>query len=160
MVFFNATNLFVQWLKDRANGRMIFDCGSGDGDLLRKLINAKVKAVGIEPFWGDRTAFDPCLPVIPTTVQRCSLIRSTEALIVIARPDHSGWTYWVAHNAHPQSEILYIGKPENLEVDMDGWTMEVMDSPSCEEELVYRVDRQQQPSTFNSLELCDCLGAL
>jgi hypothetical protein len=160
MVFFEATAPFVRWLKKRAAGRIIFDCGSGDGDLLRKLLAVKAKAVGIEPFWADCPAFDPRLPVMPTTVQRCSLFHYTTALVVIARPDHSGWASWVFHNARPESEILYIGKPDNLETDTDGWTTEVLDSPQCNEELVYRIDRQHKPAENMVFNMCDCVGVL
>lgn len=164
MCFFKPTTLFADWLLDYARDRIVYDCGCGDGVLLSMLVARKCKAIGVEPFWAGRVTRSAInLPVMPVTVQRCRLLRTHRGLILIARPDHSGWCEWLCHHAHPDSEVLYIGKPENTDVDLPDWGLDVVDAPECAEEVVYRVDRINRPRYDASLDVLsevDCLGAI
>lgn len=145
MIFFEPTPQFVDWLVEYAAGRMIFDVGCGDGYLLRLLVGRGQKALGIEPFWYEKEGFDIKLPVMPMAVQSCSVIRRSPGLVIIARPDHGGWVEWVPHNAHPDSEVLYISKPSNAEVDFGGYELVKLKAPRCPVEAVYRIDRTNMP---------------
>ena len=108
MMFFEPTAEFIQWLVARANKRIIYDCGSGDGHLLRLLLAKHQRAMGIEPYWDMKDTYDPLLPVLPMRVQHVSALREYPGLIVIARPDHGGWVNELIDLAHRDSEILYI----------------------------------------------------
>lgn len=161
MTFFEPSDAYIKWLGKYTNLRITIDCGSGDGDLVRKLLKEGVKALGIEPFWVSRACYNPMLPVLASTVQRCKTIKDKECLILIARPDHSGWVSWVAHNAHPKSEILYISKPSNCEVDLEGWKLIQLETPPCNEEQTYRIAREcGRPIVSSIHSLVDCLGPL
>lgn len=161
-MFFDPSPSFCEWLKKYANRRFILDCGSGDGQLLRGLLAIKQPCLGIEPFWVGRSCYDPELPVIPTTVQRYRPLRTKNSyLIVMARPDHSGWTHWLLKHAHAKSEVLYIGKPDNLYLDVGDWPVAPLVTPACAEEQVWRVERRTPPADLGPvLEGVDCLGVI
>lgn len=101
--------------------------------------------MGVEPLWGHWYHGRPgeLLPVLPMRVERCGAFKNHAWLIIIARPDHGGWTEWAVSNAHPGSEILYIGKPANVPIDLPDVPVEVVGAPPCPEEQVYRVRRQR-----------------
>lgn len=141
MIFFEPTPQFITWLVKHADKRVIYDCGSGEAHLLKLLIASRQRVIGIEPYWDIKEAYDPQLPVIPMCVQETSMLRKHTGLIVIARPDHSGWVEWIVENAHPESEILYISKPSNLEVDLPNSKYLQLKCPVCPVENVYQVQR-------------------
>jgi hypothetical protein len=70
---------------------------------------------------------------------------SKPGLIIMARPDHGGWVEKVVRWAHRDSEILYITKPENIDVDLPGFKLKVVDAPECNCEQVFQVDRTKMP---------------
>jgi hypothetical protein len=142
VIFFKPSNKFVAWLIGYAGDRIIYDCGCGDAHLLRLLLDGGAKAMGIELLWAAREGYDPMLPVLPLGVDRCSGIREHAALIIIARPDHGGWAAGIESFAHPDSEILYISKPENVQVDFPLHDLQLVKSPACPVEKVYRVTRK------------------
>lgn len=142
MVFFEPSEAFVAWLAAHAAGRVVVDCGCGDGDLLRRLLARGVKAIGVDPWWALKDGFDPRLQVLPLPAQKAGFIHSHPAVLVVARPDHGGWVDELVDHAHPGSEILYVGKPCNVREDLvDREVEEVVDAPPCLVERVYRVVR-------------------
>lgn len=141
MVFFQPSEAFVDWLIWRARDAIIADVGCGDGQLLKALVRKGAKSYGIDPFWVHKDGFDPLLPVFPKMAQEVELLHTHPSLIVMARPDHSGWVRDVVEVAHVQSQILYITKPENVEREVDlpkKWLTRVR-APKCQEEEVWQV---------------------
>lgn len=141
LTFFEPSDEFMVWLKRHVGDRVVYDIGSGEAHLLKLMLAAGVKAVGIEPHWDLKDAYDPLLPVLPMHAHRCNALRTHAGVIVIARPDHSGWVDGVVRNAHPDSEVLYISKPCNVRVDLDldDFGVEELTTPECDVERVYRV---------------------
>ncbi len=118
MIFFSPTPAMLKYIVQRAGKRPVFDIGSGEGHLLRLLIKHKCKALGIEPMWSVLDAFDPRLPVLPMEGQRATVLQPHAGLCIFARPCHSGFVEEVIKVIHPDSEILYISKPINVEEDL------------------------------------------
>jgi hypothetical protein len=123
MIFFRPTKEFLLWLKKYTNNRLIIDVGCGEGYFLHLLNKSKIKAIGIEPY-------SPMIPdpsrthptptnILPVFAQGSPLITLGENnLILIARPCHSNFCYETILAKHPSSEVLYIGKKENIELDL------------------------------------------
>ena len=145
MIFFRPNKKFMSWLKKYTNNRLIIDVGCGEGYFLHLLNKAKMKAIGIEPY-------NPLIPdpsrthpaptnVIPVLAQSSPLITVREdSLIIIARPCHSNFCYETIQARHPSSEVLYVGKKENIELDLgDLPYTKVFESAGDEEEVVLSI---------------------
>jgi SAM-dependent methyltransferase len=145
MIFFRPNKKFMLWLKKYAKGRLILDVGCGEGYFLHLLNKAKIKAIGIEPY-------DPVIPdpsrahptptnVIPVLAQGSPLITAGKNnLIIIARPCHSNFCYETIKAKHPSSEVLYIGKKENIELDLEDLLYtKIFESAGDENEVVLSI---------------------
>ncbi len=124
MIFFRPTKKFITWLKKYTNDRLIIDVGSGEGYFLHVLNENKIKAIGIEPYGPmipDPNRHHPTpTNVLPVLAQGCTLVTLREnSLIIIARPCHNNFCYETIKAKHPSSEVLYISKKENIELDLD-----------------------------------------
>ena len=123
MIFFRPNKKFMSWLKKYTNNRLIVDVGCGEGYFLHLLNKAKMKAIGIDPYTTllpdpYRTHPTPT-NILPVHAQSSPLVTMREnSLIIIARPCHSNFCYETILAKHPSSEVLYIGKKENIELDL------------------------------------------
>jgi hypothetical protein len=114
--FFDFDEMFARWLLAYAGQRPIFDLGCRTGHLVRAL-----RAVGCERVWGlDKfPQFEPDIEAFCTKMDVTEwnqLTRGAGKLLIIARPDHGGWTEKVLD--HAVSEVLYIGLERNVECDL------------------------------------------
>ena len=110
-VFFEPTQDFIEWINHQP-GRII-DCGCGVG-LLSSLFPDKV--FGIDLYERDcplsKVYYGMCATEFPF---------NKNDIVLIARPDHSGWHYEVFKNALNNGlKVIYIGLPRNYDSDLYG----------------------------------------
>ena len=144
MKFFEPSGDFLDWLAKYAAGRCVYDVGCGEGHITIALQARSVKCLGIDMFRQDdyieKGLFNK---IIVMDAERCSFLKEREGLIIFCRPCHSGFVERIIQTCHPQSEVLYISKPENLEVDLPNCKYLKLDveTGAKEGEQVYRVGR-------------------
>jgi len=56
--------------------------------------------------------------LLPCRIEACTLVRGPGIVVVVARPDHSGWFAHLADMVSPESELIYIGLEKNLDLDI------------------------------------------
>jgi len=136
-IFFRPDLKMVKWLKERANGRLIMDIGSGQGHLVNMLKREGARAMGIEPninkqewikwrmthrYSGEEIDVNEVMDyrVQDTFVKK--LIESLgkdQVMLVFARPCHSDFVEVGIRNMPEGMEALYITVPENLDIHND-----------------------------------------
>lgn len=117
MSFLRVTNEIVDWIINYSNGRIVIEAGAGDMELSKALMKRNVAIIAVDPLSSPDPEFQYLMPV---PIHKCSMSKDQEALIVAARPDHSGWFRGIVNYMHPDSELMYIGLTENIELDLDG----------------------------------------
>ncbi len=145
MRFFEPSEEFLDWLASYAGDRIVYDVGCGEGHIVSALHQRKVKALGIEMIPFERKLLPQLYnKVLIAEAQHCELLRKHEGLVFFARPCHSGFVEETIKVLHPQSEILYISKPENLSVDLPNYKYLKLniETGGEEGEAVYRVNRK------------------
>lgn len=122
MRFFEPKAKFWNWLTDFA-GLTIVDCGCGDGDLLRELLNRGYsRAVGVDPRF---VMFDLPIPqdlmaaIIPVEAQSLPGLFRAADVVLCCRPCHSGFPAEVMHIIGENTQFLYVGFEHNLDRDVD-----------------------------------------
>lgn len=124
--FFHPTEDFMDKLQEVIGDRFVIEIGSGEGLLLKALIDRKIPAVGIDPFSdfralpleqrghifkGDEDSSEMINP----------LLKIRKTVFLVARPCHNGFpdkylrTYCYNNNV----EMIYIGFVKNLELDFE-----------------------------------------
>jgi len=120
--FFEPDVDFLKWIKDYAKGRLIVDCGAGEGHITRELFKLGAKVVAFEPN-GDYMKFQEenikqRLGMIQYIMADCTTSKITSMpnlLLLFARPCHSNFVEQTIKHMHPSSEVMYITKPDNWE---------------------------------------------
>lgn len=141
-VFFDPSSQFVEWFREYAGGRLVIDVGCGSGLFIARLHDRQVKAIGVDPRWADERHPHLSNAILPFYAEECELLhRSEHALITFCRPCHDGFVGRTLPLLQPSSEVLYISKPENVELDLEGRAYEAIDAPELPVERVYRVIR-------------------
>ena len=64
--------------------------------------------------------------LLPLPISRAVCLGERQAIVVVARPDHSGWVETIPQHIHEDSEFIYIGLPENFDRDLGDWDREVL----------------------------------
>lgn len=128
-IFFKPDDDFIDWLIEYARERLILEVGSGSGHLLRLLQRKYKMLMGIEPYFDlaiyTQTCVSRGIPLIhmyPREIENSGHLVSglgERAMIVLARPSHAGMVEATLEVAGPGQEVLYITKPENLELYND-----------------------------------------
>lgn len=124
-VFFKPDSEFVDWIIDYADGRAIVEVGCGSCHFLN-LINRKYnRVIGIEPLFDTPKYMNVCMMdgrkpmhIVAKRIEECEGIvggLEEKALIVLARPSHTGMVEATIEIMSPRQELLYITKPENLD---------------------------------------------
>ncbi len=136
-IFFRPNPKMVRWLKERANGRLILDIGSGQGHLVTMLKREGARAMGIEPninkqewikwrmshrYSGEEFDVNEVhqYRIQDTFVK--SLIKNLgkdQVMLVFARPCHSDFVEVGIRNMPEGMEALYITVPENINLYSD-----------------------------------------
>jgi len=127
-LFFKPDIMFVKWLIQYANGRMIIDVGAGQGHLVRMIKMLGGKAIGLEPnidymsMVTMRKAKNPNYDIneiLPMDVQRAGTmiqgLGGDKTMLVFARPCHNGFVEEGLDIMPEGMEALYITLEENLE---------------------------------------------
>lgn len=126
-LFFKPDFMFVKWLVNYANGRMIIDVGAGQGHLVRMIKKMGGKAIGLEPNMDYmqvtkmrmmRDQSHDINEILPFRIQdQARMIQGLgdKAMLVFARPCHSGFVEDGLDIMPKGMEALYITLEENLE---------------------------------------------
>ncbi len=56
--------------------------------------------------------------LMPVPVDRVPFVQTPGIVVVVARPDHSGWFSELADMISPESELIYIGLEKNFDLDI------------------------------------------
>ena len=128
-LFFEPNDKFVKWLAQYANGRVIFDVGSGTHmNLCKRLHEAGYrKLVAIDPHFTAQIMTETRMRygfhVLPGYAQKyADMLRDSDALkplVVFARPCHSGFVEEIIELMGDTVEALYITVPANLKEYVD-----------------------------------------
>lgn len=147
MIFFHPTNDFIDWLVRYANGRTIVDIGCGEGELLKKLYKYKyTNFIGVDLFVSDvlwDTFRYKGVHLLELDMRESTVLKkfpSDKTLFLFCRPCHGGFVQLALMNLPTHAEVLYIGKEENLSIDIpDNYTYSFLKTPALTEEKVYRL---------------------
>ena len=136
-IFFRPNPKMVRWLKERANGRLILDIGSGQGHLVTMLKREGARAMGFEPNinkqewikWRYTHRYNgediDVNEIMTYRIQDTFTKRFIESLgaenvmLVFARPCHSDFVEIGIRNMPEGMEAIYITVPENLDLYND-----------------------------------------
>ncbi len=117
--FFRPTKRFVDWVVERAAGRLIVDCGAGQGFLTKKLRDAGADVLALDVNEREKTFTE----VVEVDCLQFDFPRS--CLPIIARPSHGPWIWRVVEHALQDwgsaraEAVLYVGKSSNVDRDLD-----------------------------------------
>jgi hypothetical protein len=143
MIFFRPTRSYIKWLIDYAAGRLIIDIGCGECYLLKKLVRMGGFGLGVDP-WVRTARIHEMLrlgvQVVPMEAEEFSLVaKRGGSLLVFCRPGHCGFVARTLR-ANAGNEVLYISKPENLDLDIpEGFHAERLATPRCRIEQTFRI---------------------
>jgi len=140
MRFFQPTLKYLGWLAKYAGERPVVELGCGDGYFTYAMRWYGIKALGIDPYkdpeYLDFSSF------LQQRASECPIVKNTPALLIAARPDHSGWVTNVPYYMNSASELLYIGKRHNVSSDLDGITYEKIETPEVDDHITLSVLKQ------------------
>lgn len=115
---FHPTIQFLDWWTEYVAGRFVIEVGAGCCHFTKAMHKRGIKALAIEPRANDEVRMECASFLLPTSVQRATLLQEIPAVVVAARPDHSGWISEVPFLINPESEFIYIGLPKNFDIDL------------------------------------------
>lgn len=111
---------FMDWLVGYAHDRFVIEVGAGMCEFTKAMHTYNIKALAVEPRPCPKVREECFSFLMPVSVQKCKMLRDTPALVIAARPDHSGWFGGLNNLIHPNSELAYIGLPRNFNIDLEG----------------------------------------
>jgi SAM-dependent methyltransferase len=126
--FFQPDDVFINWIKEYAQNRLIVEIGCGSGLTLIRLSNAGARICGVDPYW-DMSEYvginmsriqrnQSLIQVLPKRIEDVPELitnKGSKILILFCRPCHSDFVVNVLNMKDPDTEVLYITLPENLE---------------------------------------------
>jgi len=115
---FEPTDAFLDWFVDHVAGRFTIEVGAGQCKFSKALIHRGVKVMAVEPRPTPEVSKECSNFLLPLQVSRAHLVRSPGIVVVVARPDHSGWFSELVHMVSPESELIYIGLEKNFDLDI------------------------------------------
>lgn len=116
---FYANDAFLDWWVSYVGDKMVFEVGAGCCDFAKAMIDRKIKVMAIEPRPNPDIARECASFLLPLSVYRIPLMATYPGIVVVARPDHSGWVYSIPSLIHPDSLFIYIGLEKNFHIDLD-----------------------------------------
>ena len=116
---FHPTTQFLDWWAEYVADRFVIEVGAGCCHFTKSMHTHGIKALAIEPRANSDVRMECALFLLPWSVQQAPILQATPAVVVVARPDHSGWVSEVPDLIHPESEFIYIGLPKNFNIDID-----------------------------------------
>jgi len=139
---FKPAGGFLDWFLYTFQNDMIFEVGAGQCEFAAFLYTRGMKVLAIEPRPNDKVVRQCASFLLPIAMQKATVLRDCPAVVVVARPDHSGWVEKLLDIVHPQSRIVYIGLPENVDRDLPGRQLSKLYVNAGEDdEIVYEVIR-------------------
>ena len=140
-VFFNPTNVFLDWTKKNLKGHLVIDCGAGTGRLARLLKNQGISVLAIDICDREETEH------IILNQDSTTLKFSPKSVAIIARPSRGQWIQETIYNALKTcSFVLYIGIEEHIEEDIDSLvdvkTEKILNNAGDEKEVVYKISKK------------------
>jgi len=113
MVFFEPSGVFVDWLVRLAGRREVVDCGCGTGELVRRVVEAGGKAIGLDV--ADREG--QVVDVVP--IDATAFPFTSRHVAVLARPSRGEWIREVIEKAHEAgADVVYVGLPKHHAEDV------------------------------------------
>ena len=109
---------FLDWFAGYVGGRLTIEVGAGQCEFSKALYRRGVKVMAVEPRPSPEVARECSNFLLPMPVERVEAVRNHGIVVVVARPDHSGWFAELADMVSPESELIYIGLEENLALDI------------------------------------------
>lgn len=147
-IFCNVSQELCDKIAELAGNKIIIDCGAGRG-MFGSMYPGKVLSLDIEI---PREPLSPILEIDCT--HYCFPLNSIPLFI---RPCHSGFVHQViSREEYKLREFIYISKPENVEVDLDGKDLlytvdQYSDWTGDEGEHIYHIKLRTPPSTHKVL---------
>jgi hypothetical protein len=140
---FECTRDFLYWFRGHVNGRFTIEVGAGQCEFSKALYQRGVKVMAVEPRPSPEVAIECSNFLLPMQVSRADIVRNSGIVVVVARPDHSGWFAELADMVSPESELIYIGLEKNLDLDIPEHfrTDELYCDAGADGEVVLRVRR-------------------
>jgi len=117
MEFFSPTQDFLDWWVDYIGDSFVIEAGSGTGKFLESMRDLGIHVLGFEPNASGEVLAKFYNALIPHPIQGSGIVRDNKAIVVAARPNHSGWVNMIPDIIHPESEFIYIGFRDNFGVD-------------------------------------------
>jgi hypothetical protein len=140
---FEPNSDFLDWFVGYVGGRLTIEVGAGQCEFSKALIRLGVKVMAVEPRPSPEVSKECATFLLPLSVARVDAVRNPGIVVVVARPDHSGWAYDLADMVSPESELIYIGLEENFDLDISErfCTDELYRDAGADGEVVLRVRR-------------------
>lgn len=123
---FEPTPKFMTWWVKYVGDQFVFELGAGMCDFTKLMHDGGLKVLAIEPRANDAVRRECISCLLPLSIGRATVLAKTPAIVVVARPDHSGWVETIPSLLHPDSEFIYIGLSENFARDLGCWDWEVL----------------------------------
>lgn len=117
--FFEPNAEMLQWLKEYAGDRIIYDIGAGDGHITKGLHELGAKVLGFEPMT-DRSPMENMTSgyrIMPWRIEdhpKLFVGVGNKVLLLFARPCHSDFVSNTLNMKDTDTEVLYITKEENF----------------------------------------------
>lgn len=123
---FEPTPEFMTWWVKYVGDQFVFELGAGMCDFTKLMHDNGIKVLAIEPRANDAVRRECMSCLLPLSIGRAKVLSETPAIVVVARPDHSGWVETIPDHIHHGSEFIYIGLPENFAQDIGCYGWEVL----------------------------------
>lgn len=122
---FEPKEEFLKQLAEYIGDQFVIEVGAGQCHFTQAMHRHKIKAMAIEPRPSDETRRRCMNFLYPMSINRSRSLLKEKSVVIVARPDHSGWVRTIPDYIHPESELFYIGLEKNLDVDIpEEWTLE------------------------------------
>ena len=115
---FEPHDSFLDFFVGYVDGRVTIEVGAGQCEFSKALYQRGVKVLAVEPRPSPEVARDCSNFLLPMQVGKVAVVRDPGIVVVVARPDHSGWFAELAEMVSPESELIYIGLRENFDLDI------------------------------------------
>lgn len=136
--FFRPDDSFLVWLKAYARDRPVFDVGCGNGEFLKRMWSAGIKAMGIDLNADQIEDFEIKCRTLWEDATKARVLKEYAGLVLFCRPNHTGWVADTIVQLHTDSEVLYISLPGNDYIDLPEFKTEVVDAPGLISERAFR----------------------
>ena len=140
---FEPTDDFLGWFADHVAERFTIEVGAGQCKFSKALIQLGAKVLAVEPRPAPEVLKECSNFLLSLPIERVRIVRNPGIVVVVARPDHSGWFSDLADMVSPESELIYIGLEKNFDLDIPEHfrTDELYREAGLDGEVVLRVRR-------------------